>query len=227
MKESSFHPKMGTYLRGVDLHSLVEKYLQGQTEHITTSIIEGEAKFISQVQAVSLKSKPKATKHEFTNESGRPFIYLGYRLQPGGKYGEISPGVRAKCMYCLKEVSSSCLGIPITKETGRHLQISYGVETIYHTIDIFCWFRCTLAELKRRQLYQNTIYSYSMTYLSEMYEATTKLPFSTLIPASDNRLLQIFNGPLEYEEWEGDLKYSSKPENIHYLPVVAYIEGTT
>jgi len=218
------------YLRGVELLDLVQKYIQGQFIQVSEPILKSSPTVNTQVVSVTSKTSSRTHNYEFTNESGRPFICIGYQIQSGGKYGEISPGQPARCMYCLREVNSTvCIGIPISKETGNYLRLAYcsAVDTIYHTIDIFCWFRCALAELEKRLHYRRPIYSYSMTYLSEMYEATTKLAFSTLVPSPDNRLLKVFNGPMDYSEWDSNeiLKYSSKPENICYLPVVQYIEG--
>lgn len=215
------------YLRGIDLVDLAQKYVQGQFTQMTTtlSVSTNTTVNTSQVISVTPKSTLAARNHEFTNESGRSFMYIGYQIKDGGKYGEISPGQPANCMNCLKKVDPKhARGIPISKDSGSHIKRSYGVDTIYHCIDIFCWYRCAKTELRKRLRYSNNIYAYSMVYMAEMYESDEGKTFSDLEPAPDNRLLKIFNGPMDYEEYHGDLKYSAKPENIYYLAVVQSLE---
>ncbi len=215
------------YLRGIDLVGLVEKYLQGQFTQLTNvSSLTPSSSLVSERHIVSIKSNTGVRNHETTNESGRSFIHVGYRIKEGGKYGEIGPGEPARCMYCLINVEFG-VGIPIAKEKGSHLRAAYGIDTIYRCIDIFCGFPCLLAELRKRLSYRKEIYEYSMTYLSEMYELTTGEPFINLKPSPDQRLLKIFNGDLDYPEFHSDLKYSAKPENLFYLPVIQKIEKDT
>jgi hypothetical protein len=208
------------YLRGIDLVDLTQRYVQGEFTQLIFQIpVSVTPDTVASRQVISTVSKSTLRNHEFTNESGRTFVYVGYRLVEGGKYGEVAPGTPANCMHCLRQVNpATAVGIPISK------QVKYPNLAIYHCVDVFCYFGCLLAELRKRLCYRNTIYAYSMSYLAEMYELTTGKSFSTCRPAADNRLLKIFNGTMDYEEFHGDVPYSSKPENIYYLSAVLFIE---
>lgn len=210
------------YLRGVDIIALTKAYLQGQYVNVSTrppvtivpSTFQNE-----KIQSVVSKTTVNTKSHEFTNDSGYgSFVLVGYRIKEGCKYGECNPGSPANCMHCLRSVDpNTAMPIIVAKDSGSHIKEKYGYDVLYHGIDIFCHFSCVLAELRKRLCYGNHIYDHSILYLCEYYERATGLPFSELKPAPDNRLLKIFNGPMDYDEFHSGLKYSNKPENVYFL----------
>lgn len=218
---------MSIYFRGCSLSDLISEYLSGKYKELTVGIPVIKETSVNSKPIISAKIPQNVRNYEFTNPSGKSFVYVGYRIQENGRYGEIRFSEPANCMNCLGKVNPEfAIGIPIAKEESLMIKQQYGFESIYHMIDIFCHIRCAYAELRKRISYQNSIYTNSIIYLSEIYEKTTGLSFSSLKPALDNRLLKIFNGPMNEEEYHKDTKYISKSENLLFIPVIQSIEET-
>lgn len=200
---------MTAYLRGVDIGNLTEKYFAGQFTTFATQTPVAITKTITTQPVVISNSKVALKPYEFMSDTGKKFSYIGYRAKECGKYGEVVPGTPAKCMYCLRDVDPSiAIGIPIAKQQG-----------IYHCIDIFHWYSCALAELRRRIKYNNMLYEHSMIYLGEMYELTTGKSFDTCKASPDNRLLQIFNGDMTYEDFDA-CQIVPRPDTLYFYPVI-------
>jgi len=201
---------MTIYLRAIDIVQLTNEYLNGNytTLDYTSRRIE---------------SKPVPV---ITKSSGiRSFIPVGYYLRPGNSFGKIEHNQAARCMYCLMETTSeTAVGIPLAKESGLHIEETYQVKAMYHCLDIFCSYNCLLAELRRRLLTRESIYLNSITYLAEIYEMSTGKSFSSLKPSSDQRVLKVFNGWMDYPEYHQNTSFAAKPANIHFLTVTQQIE---
>lgn len=206
------------YLRGVDLASLADRYLKGEFIKLVTPI-PIESSLLKERPSSIITSNDKSTSvpYEFDPGYGRNFVYVGYRVsEKDGKYALLDPSLKWYCMYCLRKTSDNPMGIPIRREQR-------GEKIIYHMIDIFCCFECMVAELRKRN--NNPLYSQSMTYISELFTLCTGKDITELKPASDQRLVKRFNGPMTWEEFHTTtIKYSEKPSNVYFLPVIEYIE---
>jgi len=206
------------YLKGVDLSALVERYLRGEFITLTTPLPVDISSLEEQpTSVITVNDKSSKISYEFDPCCGRNFMCIGYKvLEKNGQYAVLDPNQVYNCMNCLIKIEKNPLGIPIRREQKNG-------KIYYHMIDIFCSFECVVSELRKRL--NNTLYSNSMCYISELYTLCTGKDASTLYPASDHRLLKIFNGPLTWEEYHRKTtRYSEKPGNVIFLPVVEYLE---
>lgn len=141
----------------------------------------------------------------------KKILYIKYKISDKeGNYEPINTdGGEYNCMYCLRAIKDRVYGIPIYKSvTTASIQ--------YHTVDVFCRIDCCAAEIKRRM--QNPLYSMSMQYLDEIM--VTEEGGKKMKLAPDQRLLQIFNGPLTWDEFHApQVKYSEKTGNICIIPI--------
>lgn len=161
------------YLRGIDVRKLAEGFLDG-----------------------NFKEFDRRTKIEADDDStnNSPIIAPASNVEVvkmcDSKYISIGGyGYESNCMYCLKRIkTSSGRGIPISCSDG-----------VYKTVDIFCCYECMFAEAKRRSHTTNRIYGNSINLIRCMYFEETGR--NDLQPASDHRLLNVFNGPLTTEEF--------------------------
>ena len=205
------------YLRGVDLVNLTERYLKGEFVGLVkpfpvNSIIEERPSSV-----ITTGDKTSKRLFEFDPGCGRTFAYIGYRItEKDGKYSFMDPDSKYYCMYCLYKIKGEPMGIPIRREQQDD-------KIYFHMIDIFCCFECILAELRRRS--NNSLYSQSMAYISELFTLCTGKDISELHPASDQRLLKRFNGPMSWAEFHANtVRYMEKPGNVYFFPVIEYIE---
>lgn len=109
-------------------------------------------------------------------------------------------GEKLRCMYTLEYIENTIpIGIPIFRKT-------VGDKVLFHCVDIFGSFNAALAELRKRKDSKTTgyIYKNSEQYLLELFDEYH--PNEELIPFPDQRLLQIFNGPLDYNKFCGSTK---------------------
>ena len=214
------------YLRGVDLVGLVERYLNNEFIDLKDPIPVYPAASIELVaqneKIVTVSDNTKVKSYQLDLGAGQIFNCIGYKVyEADGRYGVIDPSVIAgsRCMFCLRRIGKStdqAIGIPIRRQAIEG-------QIYYHMVDIFCRFRCAYAELRRRR--GNQLYSHSMEYLAEIYTRTTGKDISQLKPSSDPRLLQIFNGPMTWDEYHADsTTFSEKPTNIFYVPIIEYVE---
>jgi hypothetical protein len=64
--------------------------------------------------------------------------------------------------------------------------------------------------------------------MKELFHLTTGRPEHELAAASDKRCLQIFNGPQSWEEFhKATTRFTSKPINVYYFPILYYIGQDT
>lgn len=212
------------YLRGVDLISLVDRYLKGEFVTLVTPLSVEVSNLNQNTQSImTIKEKVHDSGYQLDMGTGQHFACIGYKVtDKDGTYGIFDTDKEYNCMYCLrKHKPEPFYGIPIKRE--EKISPNGSSKIYFHMVDIFCTFRCRKAETKRR--IHNTIYSYSMTYLSEIYNKCTGKDFSNLKPASDQRLLKIFNGPMSWKEFHSDsVTYTETPGNMYFLPVIELLE---
>lgn len=205
------------YLRGVDLADLTERYLNNEfvtlSEPLPVDISILKEKPQNIVTVADTNTLPS---YQLDLGTGQSFACIGYKVYDrSGRYAALDPYKEYNCMYCLRKIKEKPLGIPIRREERDG-------KIFYHMVDIFCSFNCILAEYRRR--INNCIYSQSMTYLSEIYFKCTGRDISEVKPASDQRLLKIFNGPLSWDDYHtGTVTYTEKPGNMYFIPTVEYI----
>jgi hypothetical protein len=214
------------YLRGVDLNSIVEKYLKGEFVTLTTPLpidISGITQTSQPI--ISIKENVNDVSYQIDIGTGQTFGCIGYKIiDKDGLYGTFDQNKKYNCMYCLRKIKQNPLGIPIRRE--ERASINGTTKIYYHMVDIFCTFNCCKIEIKRRS--QNSIYSQSMVYLAEIYNRCTGKNFSELKCSPDQRFLKIFNGPMSYEEFHsGTVSYVEKPGNMYFQPVIELIEQTS
>lgn len=165
-------------LNGIDPVQLIHRY-QTNTETISSL---GKKKASISTYDVGLRP----TRSPTTNT--RKFM-LDSRIT----YALTEVLVDFNCMYCLKpSKSTEFIGIPVGKTINNG-------EAVYTTIDAFCSYACTNAELAERQ--QNLLYTNSEFLLFEMFEIETGKSYSEMPKSEDRRMLQIFNGNLTYERF--------------------------
>ena len=206
------------YLRGVDLPTLTNQYLEGNFVKLTTPLpIDVSSLEEQPSNVVTINNKLTKLSYEFDPGCGRTFVCVGYKVcDKGGGYAVLNPNQESSCMYCLRKIDKNPMGIPIRREQRDG-------KIYYHMIDIFCVFECIVAEIQRR--INNSLYSQSMEYASELFTLCTGKDASKLRSASDHRLLKIYNGPMTWEEFHTNTtKYMEKPSNIYFLPVIEYLE---
>lgn len=212
--------------------TLVERYLLGEfsqlNEAIPVLLNESELTAEKDQKLMTVNGETPNPTYQLDLGAGQTFACIGYKVHTkDGRYGVIDPQVVSnyRCMYCLKKMGSSLpLGIPLRRQLKPTKD---GVDNYYyHMIDVFCRFECVYAEIKRRQ--SNQLYAHSLVYLGEIYHLFTKKDISELTPASDYRLLKMFNGPLSWEEFHrNSTVYSSRPGNVFFVPVIEYLEQET
>lgn len=212
------------YLRGVDIFGIVEKYINGEYRNLKEQTKVELREFENNREDI-ITIKDNINNSYQIDMCGQKFACIGYKVfSKDGKYGVIDPCIEYNCMYCLRKIKDRPLGIPIKREERRGEDGN--IKIYYHMIDIFCTFNCWKAEIKKRL--QNVLYSQSMVYASEIYNKCTGKDFSNLSPASDQRLLKIFNGPMTWKEFHSDtFTYNEKPGNIYFLPIIEYLEQTS
>jgi hypothetical protein len=212
------------YLRGVDLSSIVEKYLA--SEFIT--LIDPLPVIISNHRPqtnVAIKRNVNDMTYQFDLGTGQNFACLGYKVvDKDGSYATYDPNGKHNCMYCIREIPDKPIGIPIIREE----RISpVGINKIYfHMVDIFCNFNCWKAEIRKRK--NNVMYSSSTVYAAEIYNKCTGKDYADLLPASDQRYLKILNGPMSWDEFHlNSAVYSEKPTNMYFLPIIEFSEQSS
>lgn len=214
------------YLRGVDLGALAEKYQRGEYITLTTPLAVDVSEINQQPQTiVTVKENTNNMSYQLDMGNGQTFACIGYKVvDKDGAYAVLDPNREYNCMYCLRRVKRNPLGIPIRREEKTSLEGT--VKLYFHMVDIFCTFNCWKIEIKKRL--HNAMYSQSMAYAGEIYTKCTGKDFAELKPASDQRLLKIFNGPMTWKEFHTNtITYAEKPGNMYFLPVVEYLEQTS
>jgi len=210
------------YLRGVDLFLLLQTYLEGKFADLRTPI-QPSVKTGQSQSVVEITTNNYSKSYRLCLGSGQYFACLGYKVyDTKGHYGPLDPEYldNYNCMYCLKpfedlENKSEIMGIPIRRTLVKEV-------VHYHMVDIFCCMRCMYAEYKRRQ--GNQLYSQSMQLISEIYQKYSGKDPSMLQPSSDPRLLQIFNGPMTWDQYhENDEIYQEIPGNVFFVPTLEYL----
>lgn len=112
-----------------------------------------------------------------------------------------------RCMYTLQPISTYPIGIPIAKQ-----------DNIYYCIDVFETFNDALAELIYRVRQDPNRYEHSETLLHEIF--SVYYPGHKLKPSADKRLLKIFNGDMDIDEFrEFSYKIDKIEERIRLIPV--------
>lgn len=204
------------YLRGVDLVALTDQYLNNEFINLVEPLSVDVSVLDEKQHNIITVADNNSPSYQLDLGTGQNFACIGYKIyDKSGKYGVLDPHKEYNCMYCLRKIKEKPIGIPIRREEKDD-------KIIYHMIDIFCTFNCQLAELRRR--INNCIYSHSMVYLAEIYWMCTRKDISELKPASDQRLLKIFNGPLTWNEYHANtVTYIEKPGNIYFIPAIEYI----
>lgn len=213
------------YLRGVDLATLVEKYQKGEFATLITPLPVDVSEINQKPQTiVTIRENISNTSYQLDLGIGQTFACIGYKvIDKDGSYAVLDPNKEYNCMYCLRKIKRNPLGIPIRREERLYPEGS--IEIYFHMVDIFCTFNCWKTEIRKRS--QNTIYSQSMVYAAEIYYKCTGKDFADLKPASDQRILKIFNGPMSWKEFHTSTStYAEKPGNMYFLPVLEYLEQT-
>lgn len=215
------------YFRGVNVKKIIEKYFRGEYQNVTDAIPFPKEALVQSSnedsQIVTFSDPIEKTDCEISFGSGLNFACVGHRVGSiDGSYERYNPSSTEglRCMNCLLEISDkqeNNWGIPVKRSVCSD-------KYIYTTIDIFCSPECTFFKLNERL--NNTIYSRSMEFFSEMYEMWTGKKFSELKSVSDPRLLKIFNGPLTWEEYhKSDGVYTEKPSNVYMYPAIEYLSS--
>ena len=207
------------YLRGVDFHDVLNKYLNNTFINLITPLPVDISALDSKPQKiVTIKENLNSVSYQVEG-LGQSFACIGYKVSDcNGNYAVLDPNKEYRCMFCLKNIKNGLLGIPIRREEK-------GNKIYFHMIDIFCTFNCVLAEIRRRS--GNSLYSHSSAYISEIYRMCTGKDISEVKMSSDPRLLEIYNGPLTWDQYHSaSISYTEKPSNVYFLPVIEYIEQT-
>jgi len=210
-------------LRFLDFKDATKRYLEGHTATLDRQEkpVVREVKPSRLATSVQSKSENKVKYPEITNEMGRIFGYIGYIPNDTGHYTRYVDGEPVNCMYCLRprsEWPGEPWHIPVAKEHGSR-------EIIYHGIDIFCCAECTLAECNARRLASNPLYVTSIVLLHEIYVKRTGRNSHDLKPASDRRLLRLWNGPLNHNEFHAcHGQYTSSVTNIKFHVAIQTME---
>jgi hypothetical protein len=211
------------YLRGVDLVSLVDRYLKGEFSTLVNPLPVEASSLNQKTQSiVTVKENVNDINYQVDMGTGQTFGCLGYKVtDKNGTYDVVDPNKEYNCMYCLrKHKLEPFWGIPIRRD--EKISPNGKSKIYFHMVDIFCSFKCRKAETKRRA--HNTIYSHSMAYLAEIYNKSTGRDFDGL-SASDQRFLKIFNGPMSWKEFHANtVTYSQVPGNMYFLPVIELME---
>jgi hypothetical protein len=209
------------YFKGVNFLSLIKKYFQEapavlQNTPITNSQAPDKEILVSQ-------RPPISHSYEWKLPNGRTIIAYGYKAYTDkGDFSVVDGNKEYNCMYCLRKIKSSPLGIPILRDYFHYIDDNVDQDMLYyHMIDIFCCFNCLLAETKKRL--NNPLYTMSLAYISELYTLITGKDFELLEPAQDNRLLKVFNGPMSWNDFHKDSTlYSNVPSFIYFIPTLEY-----
>lgn len=208
--------KSNVYLRSIDVSSVAERYLSGLFKNLVNPLNVNTSAVNNKVSNIlTINENNIAKSHECDFGTGKTFACLG------SKSYKITPNSNVNCMYCLDVVNKyNPIGIPV-KRCEIESQI------VYNMVDIFCSISCCIAELKQRL--HMCIYSQSMVYLNEICRLCLKsISNVNEICAQDYRLLQIFNGPLTWDQFHKKTVYLKYiPENVHFLPSTEYIEQDT
>ena len=210
------------YFRGVDLAYLAERYLKGEFINLTNPLpVDTSVLNESPQKIVTIKDTTNTVSYQLDIGGGQSFACIGYKVKDkDGRYAFLDPQKEYRCMYCLRTIKKNPLGIPIRRE-----EKSSGI-LYYHMVDTFCTINCALAELQRRL--SNCIYSQSMILLAEIHHKCTGEDISKMKPSSDQRLLEIFNGPMSWDEFHSNtMTYAEKPGNMFFLPVRECLEQTS
>lgn len=125
------------------------------------------------------------------------------------------PVEKLRCMYTLELIEDTTpIGIPMFRKI-------VGDKILFHCVDIFGSFNAALAELRKRKDSKTSghLYKNSEQYLLELFDEY--YPNEELIPFPDQRLLQIFNGPMSYKDFCGSIKKLTGIKSRYIcLPVV-------
>lgn len=206
------HQKTRVYLRGVNLGTLVEKYLNKQYSkltHVVPTYVDSAEQATPLVTNAD-ESAVKSYEHDLGSE--RTFAEVGCKY-----YHDIAAENREyNCMNCLLKIAGfHPVGIPVRRQVKNDI-------VYYHMVDIFCSFSCALTELRKRS--SNTLYANSAVYLSELF--TLCLGENAKLAASlDRRLLTIFNGYLSWGEFHAKTVFFIEcPMTVVFLPVTEFIE---
>lgn len=220
------------YFRGLDLIEIVNLYLNDKFATLSTPLpVDLSILNNKEPNILAIREKfNRLNSYEIEVGAGQSFACIGYKIyETDGKYGPYKANGNYNCMYCLRQVKTKPMGIPILRE-------EHDGKIYFHMIDVFCTFNCIFSELHLR--HTNVLYSNSFGFLSEIFNKCTGKDITELHPCSDRRLLTVWNGPMSYEEYhkasiplgkhEGDigkhLIYSEKPGNVYFVSTVEYIQ---
>lgn len=222
MNQHRFH------LRSVDILQVLTKYANHEYANVSQPI---SINLVDSGQQI-IQNKPPSKVYEIPEflSNGRPMVFSGYLANHHGIYEEINLNIEHNCMYCLRKITPGILG----NNHGRTIGIPVARiceyqndEKIYryYLIDVFCTFNCAYAELRLRLNYPTQMYSHSIIYFADIYEACTGKGFGELKPASDKRFLKRWNGPLTDEQFHAHHgTYIDKPQYIHLAPATQIME---
>jgi hypothetical protein len=210
------------YFRGIDLTEISGKYNLGEFQNSNISLFSKELVVRNTSSNVlsqnSNNSKNKPYIGKLGNETD--YICLGYiTYDKEGNYKPIDPNRIHNCMYCLQKIEKNTdyFGLPIKRTVNEA-----DGRISYHALDIFCCWDCAYAEYHERS--NNSLYENTLIYMQELFTLSTGKPSNEMKKASDRRCLQLFNGPLTWEEFhKSSIKFSKKPITVLYFPVIYYI----
>lgn len=210
------------YLRGVDLNTLIDNYLNDKYIELISPLAVDLSILDEKVQnIVSIKEKNKIYSYECDFGFGQTYAFICYKVyDKDSRYAPADPQKKYRCMYCLKKIDKNPLGLPILRQ---EIIVNNEVCITFHMIDIFCTINCCLAEYPARR--NNQLYAHTMEYLGEICLKCTGKDIGEFKASSDKRLLKIYNGPMTWDEFHANnITYSEKPGNIFFLPVMEYLE---
>lgn len=220
------------YLRGVDLLNLVERYMHSEFVHLKTPLkVDNSVAEHAKQNVITLEEDIGHKPYILDIGAGQNFICLGYKVyDKEGNYGPLDPEQfeSYNCMNCLMPFeyltdTTEVMGIPVKREikTNEQGQTQY----IYHMVDIFCCMRCMYAEYKKRS--NNKLYTQSEALISDLWVRYTGRSPAELKPASDCRILEIFNGPMNWKEYHKDTVRYQRPENVFFIPTGVYLPNSS
>ncbi len=206
------------YMRGINLSDISTRYINNEFKGLDKPLNVDKSKIEKKLNPLVVEYTQQLSQSKLETNLGtdKMHICICYLIDEYGRYNPAGDK-QYDCMNCLDVVGPNGFGIPIKREEANN-------KCYYHTIDIFCCFECILYTIKKRQ--SSMIYSNSEVFLREIYQRWTGNKYDNLEPASDHRLLQVFNGQLTHEQYHKHDKYHTKPGNIIFLPVVECIEKT-
>ena len=227
----------GFLLKGIDISSIVEGYLQGKYKDIRTTSLTKLRLLVNNVVLESNVGKDSESEvYEFIDWSNtrQRVVTINH-----GNYFEFKKNNEKQtsiinnkvCHYCRCEIKGQVLGRPLRMEEhkmdinkdnkgngrvdSKNKMYIYHVEGQYHSFN--CMYANVSKELSLNYKIRNSSYSDSQTLVLHMFNQM--YPGKKLKPSPDWRLLDINGGPLSQEDFDTPSYNFLQTPNIVLVPL--------